>query len=48
MPEVLEQMVLLEEVWMDGNKLSSVPAFIGALSNLTHLDLRDTATLAYI
>ena len=32
-------MVLLEELWMDGNQLTSIPAFIGALSNLVHLDL---------
>ena len=32
-------MSLLEELWLDGNRLQTVPTFIGNLINLRHLDL---------
>ena len=32
-------MPLLEELWLDGNRLQTVPTFIGNLTNLRHLDL---------
>jgi Leucine-rich repeat (LRR) protein len=32
-------MLLLEELWLDGNRLTSIPSFIGNLTNLKHLDL---------
>ena len=30
---------MLEELWLDGNRLQTVPTFIGNLTNLRHLDL---------
>uniref|UniRef100_A0A803Y6H8 Erbb2 interacting protein n=1 Tax=Meleagris gallopavo TaxID=9103 RepID=A0A803Y6H8_MELGA len=38
-PEVLEQLSGLKEFWMDGNRLTLIPGFIGTLKQLTYLDV---------
>eukprot|EP00073_Rattus_norvegicus_P044540 XP_017446670.1 PREDICTED: protein LAP2 isoform X3 [Rattus norvegicus] len=38
-PEVLEQLSGLREFWMDGNRLTFIPGFIGSLRQLTYLDV---------
>ncbi|XP_032865069.1 erbin isoform X2 [Tyto alba] len=38
-PEVLEQLSGLKEFWMDGNRLTLIPGFIGTLKELTYLDV---------
>ncbi|NXG12981.1 ERBIN protein, partial [Grallaria varia] len=38
-PEVLEQLSALKEFWMDGNRLTLIPGFIGTLKQLTYLDV---------
>ncbi|NWT06704.1 ERBIN protein, partial [Mionectes macconnelli] len=38
-PEVLEQLSGLKEFWMDGNRLTLIPGFIGTLKLLTYLDV---------
>uniref|UniRef100_A0A8D0ES65 PDZ domain-containing protein n=1 Tax=Strix occidentalis caurina TaxID=311401 RepID=A0A8D0ES65_STROC len=38
-PEVLEQLSGLKEFWMDGNRLTLIPGFIGTLKQLTYLDI---------
>uniref|UniRef100_A0A250Y768 Protein LAP2 n=1 Tax=Castor canadensis TaxID=51338 RepID=A0A250Y768_CASCN len=38
-PEVLEQLSGLKEFWMDGNRLTFIPGFIGSLKQLTYLDV---------
>ena len=37
-PEILNSMILLEELLMDGNKLKVLPSFLGKFSKLKHLD----------
>uniref|UniRef100_A0A3B3YC18 Leucine-rich repeat-containing protein 7 n=1 Tax=Poecilia mexicana TaxID=48701 RepID=A0A3B3YC18_9TELE len=39
MPEVLEQMHSLKELWLDNNSLQSIPGSIGKLRQLRYLDL---------
>ncbi|XP_016097811.1 erbin [Sinocyclocheilus grahami] len=38
-PEVLEQLTGIRELWMDGNKLTFLPGMIGALKQLCYLDV---------
>uniref|UniRef100_A0A8C1F415 Erbb2 interacting protein n=1 Tax=Cyprinus carpio carpio TaxID=630221 RepID=A0A8C1F415_CYPCA len=38
-PEVLEQLTGIRELWMDGNKLTFLPGMIGALKQLRYLDV---------
>uniref|UniRef100_A0A8I3W339 Erbin n=1 Tax=Callithrix jacchus TaxID=9483 RepID=A0A8I3W339_CALJA len=38
-PEVLEQLSGLKEFWMDANRLTFIPGFIGSLKQLTYLDV---------
>ncbi|NXN96834.1 ERBIN protein, partial [Rhinopomastus cyanomelas] len=38
-PEVLEQLSGLKEFWMDGNRLTLIPGFVGTLKQLTYLDV---------
>ncbi|KAM9262275.1 erbin isoform 3-T6 [Morus bassanus] len=38
-PEVLEQLSGLKEFWMDGNRLTLIPGFLGTLKQLTYLDV---------
>ena len=37
-PEILNSMILLEELLMDGNKIKVLPSFLGKFSKLKHLD----------
>ncbi|KAG5847986.1 hypothetical protein ANANG_G00132080 [Anguilla anguilla] len=39
LPDVLEQVQHLKEIWMDNNSLQRLPGFIGRLKHLTYLDL---------
>nr|XP_054600527.1 erbin isoform X2 [Nothobranchius furzeri] len=38
-PEVLEHLTGLKELWMDGNKLSFLPGMLGTLKQLVYLDV---------
>uniref|UniRef100_A0A7N6C1C9 PDZ domain-containing protein n=1 Tax=Anabas testudineus TaxID=64144 RepID=A0A7N6C1C9_ANATE len=38
-PEVLEQLTGLKELWMDGNKLTFLPGMLGMLKQLVYLDV---------
>ncbi|GAA6111275.1 protein LAP2-like, partial, partial [Tachysurus ichikawai] len=38
-PEVLEQLTGIKELWMDGNKLTVLPPMIGTLKQLKYLDV---------
>ncbi|KTG35754.1 hypothetical protein cypCar_00013780 [Cyprinus carpio] len=38
-PEVLEQLTGIRELWMDGNKLTFLPGMIGTLKQLRYLDV---------
>ena len=37
-PEILGAMTELEELWLDGNRLKTLPAMLGRFSKLRHLD----------
>ena len=37
-PEILNSMILLEELLIDGNKIKVLPSFLGKFSKLKHLD----------
>uniref|UniRef100_A0A4W5LE93 Erbb2 interacting protein n=1 Tax=Hucho hucho TaxID=62062 RepID=A0A4W5LE93_9TELE len=38
-PEVLEQLTGIKELWMDGNRLTFLPGMLGALKQLSYLDV---------
>ncbi|CAB1332625.1 unnamed protein product, partial [Coregonus sp. 'balchen'] len=38
-PEVLEQLTGIKELWMDGNRLTFLPGRLGTLKQLTYLDV---------
>uniref|UniRef100_A0A8C9TII0 Erbb2 interacting protein n=1 Tax=Scleropages formosus TaxID=113540 RepID=A0A8C9TII0_SCLFO len=39
LPEVLEQLTGIKELWMDGNRLTILPGMIGTLKQLSYLDV---------
>lgn len=38
-PDVISQLLKLNELWLDGNELNGVPCELGDLTNLTYLDI---------
>ena len=37
-PDILGAMTELEELWLDGNRLKTLPSMLGRFSKLKHLD----------